>query len=187
MYTRIKAVIEKPGGLRAVEVFGYTTKGIPGLQVIGLGSSANAIKEKFLYLSKVHNLKIPAKKYVICVEDKGGGEFKLDEKKWLELPCLILFWSLADQLPIKKLEDCFCGGKVSSCGQIESLSLNEKHLTNLYKAFSNKDLKMKFIGPGEVLLPGDVRHLPLEGLFKNMKQLYFKDEKQDKTLALSLN
>jgi hypothetical protein len=174
MYTRIKAVIEKPGGPKAVEVFGYATKGIPGLQVIGMGSSANAIKEKFLYLSKVHELKIPARKYIICIEEKDRGEFKNNERQWLELPCLILFWSLANQLPIKKLEDCFCGGKVSSCGQVESLNFKEKDLIDLHKSFPRIDKKIKFIGAGKINLPEEIGHLPLEGLFGNMKKLYYK-------------
>ncbi len=185
MYTRIKAIVERPGGLSAVEVFGYATKGVPGLQVIGLGSSANATKEKFLYLSKVHNLKIPARKYVICIEDKGRGDFKANERQWLELPCLILFWSLADQLPIKKLDDCFCGGRISSCGEVESLSVNGNQLLNLHQSFPRKDRVIKYIGPASLILSDSIKLLALEGLFAKMQHLYYKKEFQQSISTLS--
>ena len=74
-------------------------------------SSEKVISEKgqgikFHYLSKQRKLKIPLKKYVICFEDQL---LSLDQEGFsnLELPCLLLFWALAEVIPIRNLENCY--------------------------------------------------------------------------------
>ncbi|MBT5093856.1 MAG: hypothetical protein HOM21_06425, partial [Halobacteriovoraceae bacterium] len=103
-----------------INLFGYTTKGIPGLEVVGLKSYSRSIKEKFIYLTRQQQDQIPLRRYVICTE--SSGQLLLDEQnyRWLELPMLILFWSLAGYLPIQRLDDCLSLGRVSVTGEIES-------------------------------------------------------------------
>ena len=101
-------------------LFGYSSKSLPGIEIVGLGSKGKAIKEKIIYLNKKFKIKAPANRYVMCVEESYVASLKDDDYRWLELPFLLMYWSMAKVIPIANLSNCLCGGKVSSRGRIES-------------------------------------------------------------------
>lgn len=122
---RIYALYDHQKEKRLVEVFGYCTKGVPGLDVIGLGTPGRMIKEKLVFLSRASGLKMPIKRYVICLEKSIPlKEIEVDQLRWIELPILLLFWSLADQLSFSRLDNCVASGKVSASGLIQSRRLD---------------------------------------------------------------
>ncbi len=94
------------------EIFAYRSQGLPGLDIIGLGSKGKKLKEKFIFLTKERRLKIPLRRYILCVE----GDVK--EVSWLEFPLLLCFWSLAEVLPIRNLKNCLTVGSISIQGLI---------------------------------------------------------------------
>lgn len=118
---RIKAAFSFQKTDHLVDIFGYCTKGVPGLEIIGLGAQGRVIKEKFIYLSRSQEIGLPLRRYVLCLEENPLlKEASADELRWLELPMLILFWSLGKQLFFSKLEDCLACGLVTPGGRILS-------------------------------------------------------------------
>ena len=115
MHTYIKALYPHNQRLIGTDLFGYATQGIPGLEVVGAGKHSRALKEKLVFLTKKFNKKMPLKRFVLCCDEVME---KSEYFKYMELPLLILYWSLADLLPIKNLEDCLCSGYVELNGKI---------------------------------------------------------------------
>lgn len=100
---------------KKIEVFGYNSKSQPGLEITGINGRGKTIKEKFIFLSKKRKLRYPLKRFVLCVEGENLDKCQLD---YLELPLLICFWSMANLLPLKRLDNCYASAKVSLDGEI---------------------------------------------------------------------
>ena len=156
---------------KMLSIFGHANKGIPGLEIIIPGMQTRYLKEKFVYISKNLGLKFPLKKYTICV-DTLGESIKSDhaDLNWLELPLLILYWSLAGVLPITKLSDCFCGGKIGVNKKIllpGSLIINNVKTSNDFKVISLSSVQ------------NEVNNcvLSVEEIFSELTQLHFEFEK----------
>ncbi len=115
MQIKINALIPAKNRSHWIQVFGYTSKSQPGLEINGLNGRGRAIKEKLTFLSKKRRLRYPLKRFVLCVEGEGLEQGELE---YLELPLLLCFWSLADILPLGKLDNCFAAGKISLEGEI---------------------------------------------------------------------
>ena len=172
MQSRIQSIYPIRSHYRKVQLFGYSSRGVPGLEIIGLGKIARATKEKFLYLSRLYRLKLPMRRFVLCIEDDDIlKELPMENARWLELPLLILFWSLAEQLAIHHLEDCLTAGKVSVSGTIDFLPLEGESLWEVMESLDSLDNSLKWIAPHKFKLPKEFRHLPLESLFKDKMQL----------------
>jgi hypothetical protein len=166
MQARIKSIYPIKSNYRLVNIFGYSSRGVPGLEIIGLGKIGRATKEKFLYLSRLYKLKLPVKRFVLCVEDDDVlKELSAESARWLELPLLILFWSLAEQLAIHRLEDCLTAGKISVCGKVSFFPLEGEQLLASLERMEFYDQNLKWIAPHNFSLPGEFLHLPLEPLF----------------------
>lgn len=103
------------------EIFGYSTRGIPGLEVVGLGGKGKSIKEKFIYFNKRYKIPIPPRRFVLCVDDQLLLTSKEGLYRWLELPFLIMYWSMAGVVPIENLSNCLCSGTLSATGHVETL------------------------------------------------------------------
>ena len=126
MNNRIKGVFPIKEQLGLVDIFGYTTKGIPGLEILGMGQSGRIVKEKFIYLARKLGGPYTMRRYVLCVEaDQRLGNY---EKEWLEFPLLVLFWNLRGTLSIKNLEEYYASGKVSVGGMIAHLDLGQEFI-----------------------------------------------------------
>ena len=137
-------------------LFGYSSKSLPGIEIVGLGTKGKSIKEKIVYLNKKYQIKIPANRYVLCVEESFVSSLKEDEHRWLELPFLIMFWSMAGVIPISKLANCLCGGKVSARGLIETTPTSIHSLDKLNE-YLEKDYYLitssRGIDGGECVIP----------------------------------
>lgn len=110
-----------------VSIFGYVSKGLPGVELFGLGSLSKGIKEKLIFLTRSNQLKLPLKRFVIGIEttENHPREKIREEVKFLELPILILFWRLAKILPISSLKQCLTSGYIGIPGELRPLELNK--------------------------------------------------------------
>ena len=170
MNMRTKSLYPHAGQYYPVDIFGYASNGIPGIEIVGLGKHSRSIKEKFIYLSRERKLKFPLKRFVLCVEGEvEGKKFKDEEYRYLELPLLIMLWSLTGHLPLEHLEDCFASGKISVEGIVSSLLLSEKEQKQLVEMFNLEEHQsLKIIAPGNIEVYVDHYHLPLEGLLASL-------------------
>lgn len=118
METQVKAYYSSPEGLKFVTIFGYTTKGVPGLEINGIGKLSKNVKEKLIFLTRSRKLPLPLRRFVICVDVNDLSEQKIENLKWLEFPLLLMFWFLGGMIPISKLNDCLCSGWIAANGNI---------------------------------------------------------------------
>ena len=170
MNMRTKSLYPYAGQYCPVDIFGYSSNGIPGIEIVGVGKYARTMKEKFIYLSREKSLKFPLKRFVLCVEGElEGKKFKDEEYRYLELPLLMMLWSLTGHLPLQQLEDCFASGKVSVEGEVTALYLSEgdqKQLVDIFKLSDEQSLKV--IAPNATCVYEDYYHLPVEGLMASL-------------------
>ena len=170
MNMRTKSLYPYAGQFCQVDIFGYASNGIPGIEIVGVGKYARCMKEKFIYLSRKKKLKFPMKRFVLCVEGElEGKKFKDEEYRYLELPLLMMLWSLTGHLPLRALEDCFAAGKISVEGDVTSLELNEDQQKELWEIFKLTEAQsLKVIAPSKSKVYEDYYHLPVEGLFESL-------------------
>ncbi len=164
METRIQGIFPHKDRYQIVDIFGYSTKGLPGIEILGMGKHGRSLKEKFVYISRTFKMPIPHRRYVMCGEiDEsliGKGDLGI---QFLELPLLLLFWTMANQLPIKRLSDCICGGKVSVNGKVKGLEIKREVLDKIGEGMKEVG-DLKLITPNRFYVPESICHLPLEGL-----------------------
>lgn len=174
MENRINSVLLGNSGTILVDIFGYSSHGLPGLEIIGLGQHARAIKEKFIYLSKMRKLQIPLRRYVLCVEARGlNRPISSAETQYLECPLLLCFWSLAQQLYIPRLEGCLSAGQVNVLGQIQHLSLSSATQKKIKECMQKEGQgKIKWITQeGATLFDEDFFLLPAQEIFSSVASL----------------
>ena len=170
MNMRTKSLYPYAGQFYPVDIFGYASNGIPGVEIVGVGKYARSMKEKFIYLSRKNKLKFPMKRFVLCVEGEvEGKKFKDEEYRFLELPLLMMLWSLTGHLPLLALEDCFAAGKISVEGEVTSLELSENQQIELWDLFNLSEAQsLKVIAPYKTKVYEDYYHLPVEALFESL-------------------
>lgn len=172
-FIRMLSFYPYQGSLESADLFGYTTKGIPGIEIVGLSKHGRQMKEKFIYLSKERGLKFPHLRFVLCVEgDIEGKKFKNEEFRYLELPLLIMLWKMADILPIYELTDCFASGKISVQGEIEYLPMGMSEQIDLFGHYGEETTGIpKMIAPKQMKIHEDFGHIYLEDLMgKSFKE-----------------
>lgn len=108
MLIKVNAILPIGNSKQVINVFGHTSKSLPGIEIIGLNGKGRLLKEKLTFLTKKMGLKVPIKKFILCVE--GEGLEKIDTE-FLELPLLFCFWSMAEILPFKNFENGYLSGK----------------------------------------------------------------------------
>ncbi len=172
MNMRTKSLYPYAGQYCPVDIFGYASNGIPGIEIVGLGKYTRGVKEKFIYLSRERKLKFPMKRFVLCIEGEiEGKKFKEEEYRYLELPLLLMLWSLTGNLPLGNLEDCFAAGKISVEGEIHSLGLSAKDQAFLSELFNlDEDQPLKIIAPSTSEVLENYYHLPLEALMSSLSK-----------------
>ncbi|MCK6594261.1 MAG: hypothetical protein L6Q33_03605 [Bacteriovoracaceae bacterium] len=166
VFMRMSCKFPYQGHLEKADVFGYTTKGIPGIEIVGLGKHGRQMKEKFIYLSKERGIRYPHLRYILCVEGEiEGKKFKNEEFRYLELPLLLMLWKMADVLPIYELTDCFAAGKISIQGEIDYLQLPLKTQEHLFHELGQESVGIpKLIAPRQMPVSPDFGHIHLEEL-----------------------
>lgn len=121
IYTNALTFIDhKP---QVIRVFGYTSNGLPGLEIIGLGNYSRLIKEKIVFLLRSQSIKVPLGRYVIGVESSKA--LKPESSQFLELPILLLYLALSKNISVVGMNRCLCGGYVGSSGVIKELDYSQ--------------------------------------------------------------
>lgn len=141
MFLRINSILPIGNEYRHLSIFGYRSHGVPGLDVKGLPISNIIVKEKLVYLSKLFGVKIPMRRFHLCVDiPKEVIKIKkeLIDDRLFELPLLLLFWSLADLIKLYELENCFALGKIDSSGKVEIPAISETYLQKMSGEFRHR-------------------------------------------------
>lgn len=145
METQIQSFYRSPQGLKFVSLFGYATKGVPGLEISGVGKLSKNMREKITFLSRSRRLPIPLRRYVLCVDVNEIADCDKESLKWLEFPMLLLYWHMAGLVPISKLSDCLCSGWVKTNGEIIQMNTPRNFSKLVQEQFQTsgiKDLKI---------------------------------------------
>lgn len=122
--TKTNASIPRKSKRETLDVFGYTSKGLPGLEFIGFGEVSQILKERVMFFLKQSRIKLPLKRYVIIL-GSGEGQNKtisLEDSKWLGLSLLATVLKLADYLPNTDIEKNIYCGEITLTGHIISPS-----------------------------------------------------------------
>lgn len=134
METQIRSFYNSSQGVKLVTIFGYSTKGVPGLEINGAGKLSKNMKEKIIYLTRMRKLAIPLRRFVICVDLNELHDQSVHNLKWLEFPLLLMYWYLSGLIPIGKLENCLCSGWMKANGDIYQMHMP----TNLNQILSKE-------------------------------------------------
>ncbi len=163
---RLKVYLPRQSGSEPYDLFCYSSHGLPGLEIVGLGPRARALKEKVIYLTKVRGHKVPLKRYVICLDRPLR---KGEDEAYFELPIILLYWAMAGFIPIKRLTDCLCCGKVDARSQVLLPDLSEAFTRGLFDDLAFIGLPAQLAGeiperlmPIDELLPGFVYQVQKE-------------------------
>jgi hypothetical protein len=100
-------------------LFAHASRGVPSIELRGLGSNSKIIKEKLVYWLKHHQLSIPPLRYVITLDSAGNFGSLGETYSWLELPIFFLLLVLGKVVSIVETSHCFCAGRLSILGTIE--------------------------------------------------------------------
>jgi hypothetical protein len=123
-------------GYLSCQLFAYSSKSLPAIEIIGMGKRCKIIKEKIIYWLKKRKIRLPSKRYVICLETFHRINFEDEESiRWLELPCLILLLVLSDSIKLSNVEKCFCVGHLGLDGDyfFPSPQLNLEEIQQRHK------------------------------------------------------
>jgi hypothetical protein len=131
MENRLTCLLDSKKGPVSVAVFGYSSNSNPGLDLVGEAKFTRQLKEKIIYLTRTRKLAIPLRRYVVTIESELNSKLSLAELRNLELPVLLIFWSMAGVLPIRSFRDCLCMGSIDITGMIETPFWNYTQCLNL--------------------------------------------------------
>ena len=89
----------------SVDIFGYSSRSVPGMEIYGLGSKGRLIREKINFVTNNYvPMKKAMKRYVISIESSISEEkLKQNTHLILEFPIMLLYWAMADIIPLKIL------------------------------------------------------------------------------------
>lgn len=77
---RIVGVVPSGRTTKFVNLFGYTSHGIPGIDIVGLSGNARTLKEKLIFLTRQQDLQINLRRFVLGVDPVSKIEGKDDLK-----------------------------------------------------------------------------------------------------------
>lgn len=170
MGTSLFGIIPIGKRIKIVEIFGYSSKGIPGIEIIGLKNLSRTMKEKFVFIGKTKNISIPLKRYVLCVENGLESEkISEDELRYFELPLLLLYWTLAGVIQIGNLSDCYASGRVDPNGKIDCFSFSPEILEWL--AAKGERVPLRLLLSNKLSAPKQLFTLPIEEVMDPLYRL----------------
>ncbi|MFZ4712659.1 MAG: hypothetical protein ACOYL6_03000 [Bacteriovoracaceae bacterium] len=171
METQMKSMVLGPKGPRGINLFAYSTNGLPGLEIHIGTLSTKTMREKFIFLSKTRKLPIPLKRYVLCAELEGIKVTE-DQAMYLELPLLMLYWHLAGLIPLMNLSDCFTQGTISSTGQLQHSYFPLVMYQGLEREFMQMGQKnFTLILDGDTFVSSEIQCLPTLEVLSNIPYL----------------
>jgi hypothetical protein len=171
METQMKSMVMGPKGPMPINLFAYSTNGLPGLEIHVGGLNTKTMREKFIFISKTRRLPIPIKRYVLCAEMEG---MKVSEEQasYLELPLIILYWHLAGLIPLMNLSECFSQGTISSTGRIHHFHFPSslyQRLKREFEALGQKNFTL--ILEGDVFADVEFQWLPTLEVLSSIENL----------------
>ncbi|PIP95211.1 MAG: hypothetical protein COW00_13755 [Bdellovibrio sp. CG12_big_fil_rev_8_21_14_0_65_39_13] len=139
-------------------IFGYANRGVPGIEIIGLGQQGRSLKEKMIYLNKLNGWDIPLRKYLLCLESEEWELVKKGDRRNIELPLWLLYLKLAGKIKMRTMKDVIAAGKISSRGEIECINFHpaaraEWSLQELIPIVGQLEQGQRSILLDELLLP----------------------------------
>lgn len=148
METRIKTAIPYRGETKIIELFGLTTKGIPGINIVGPRKMTRTLKEKFVYLTRQYNLKLPLNRYHLCVDETiDWKDIAILDVQSVELPLFLMLLKLSGVLKFSNLEECLCAGTITVSGECRSVVFDNEQLEEFekreYKLITNQKTEIK--------------------------------------------
>jgi hypothetical protein len=176
MQSQIIGLYTSDQNILDINLFGYTSNGLPGLEIIGLGNRGRFIKEKFYYISRIRGIKFPLKKYVLCAEIPPGTAEKFRrDLDWLELPLLLLFWHLTQHIGIHNTKALIAAGKIAPTGRISLLPLPSKYLSLLSQKYDNQfPTRCAYLNLENETEYGEMVTLPLREILGHIPDLHFE-------------
>ncbi len=170
-------------GYLSCQLFAYSSKTLPAIEIVGMGKRGKIIKEKIVYWLKKRNIRLPAKRYVLCLETFHRLNFDDEESiRWLELPSLILLLVLADIIQLCDVDKCFSAGHLGLEGDYyfpsDQLNLQEVEL----KHKNSKVLHIYRNNQSELLASVDKQVIDFEEMLESKKSPSPKTWAYSKTL-----
>jgi len=127
-------------GYLSCQLFAYSSKSLPAIEIIGMGKRGKIIKEKIIYWLKKRNIKLSAQRFVICLESFERINFDDEESiRWLELPSLILLLVLSQLAPLTNIDRCFCVGHLGLEGNY-SFPPSDSKYENVFNKLNGDDI-----------------------------------------------
>lgn len=149
------------GDIKKVQLFGYATNSIPGIEIVGLGRGGRALKEKLIFFTRKLRLKLPIKRFVLCLEEDN---LPVGDLSYLEFPLLFLLLNLAEIIQLGMLEDSLCSGRLLLNGTILFPSLT-KYLQQTEADRSERTLLLSVHSCNTLNLK-EYRYIVVEDLFE---------------------
>jgi hypothetical protein len=138
MEARINVYLPLKPHYLILPIFGYSSKGLPALEIKGPKKNVDVIREKIIYLVRAFKIPIPNRRFVLVLDhlniNEHFGKINLahpsfsQQLLYLELPFLILFFQLAGVINIHHLEQCLIGGQFNLAGRVFCLNLTSEFL-----------------------------------------------------------
>lgn len=165
MQKEIRAIIPLKSTFLEVNVFGYSTRGVPGLDIKGVNKHSSILKEKIIYYCKQRNLKTPLLRFLIGVEFASvDTQLTWEEWRWVELPVLTLYLALAGLLPLSTRFDLYSSGYFLTSGKTVPLKFTE----SLYAYLKKIPKDLVWLGELDVnTYP--IKYLDLKSLIQEIK------------------
>ena len=173
MENQIKSALKVDGNFHSATVFGYSNKGIPGLEIVGLGNEGRIIKEKIIYFIRARSLGLPRKRIVIGVDTNGDFKKRISFEP-LELPIFIIFLTLSGHLKTSTLNNCFTIGGISTLGNYIPTFFNKdlhQYIENLNELDIDNNLLAAIITPDKDIIPGSNTYTPAYLVFNNYEKI----------------
>jgi hypothetical protein len=115
MQARIKGFHFSKRDPHLIDLFGYATKSLPGVEIYGCGKQGKLIKEKIIYYTKLQKKKTPLLRFHLCLDETAVIEPEV--LSWLELPLLLLYWQLAGLIEVYRMDECLAVGSLKIEGE----------------------------------------------------------------------
>ena len=175
MENQLHSAIEHRGKIYPVKVYGYATRGIPGVEIVGLGNEGRVLKEKIIFIVKSKRLGVSRKRIIISVDFNERPVGKLSASE-LEIPIFILFLSLNGNLKLKNLSDCFSAGTLKIPFGVDENFYNDNFKRFLMKRGEEKDRPLKIICPEGFQTPRDYYAIYFKELFASVDKVENKSK-----------
>lgn len=171
MFLRINSILPVGRDYKVVSLFGYRSNGVPGIEIKGLPCSQNIVREKLVYLSKLYGVKVPIRKFHLCLDlPKEVTKLKkeLVNDRCFDLPLLLLYWSLAEIVNIQNIEYCFALGTIQPDGRILIPKVSSTYLYHLNNVVKEKTANPITFIADQVETSIEIQQIPIAGIFQGV-------------------